>query len=378
MHLRLTVRLWTTRDATRAASAIVGRCASCLPDRGHAVIHKPDPQVEPPAPVLNPSARLLWRAAGQIQLELGTRRVIVDGVDQAAVRRLIARGGQEAAIPAPALEALATAGFVARPPGHDSATKVPRLAADLAALRVQHGDRAEDVLVGRRDAAVTVVGTSRVAALVATLLAAAGVGHVGVSASGDVRLHQAAPGGVRPSDEGQRFTAATAAALARAAPECDTSPCPLHMRPDLVVLATDAPVEPGLRETLHALGTAHLVVQAGADNGTVGPLALPGVASCLRCADLQRLDRDHAWSALAVQLAIAPKYGTPSDVSLASLVAGVAALQALAFLDGSDPATIEGTLEIQLPDWRLRRRSWPPHPDCDCGAHAAQSAGWAQ
>jgi bacteriocin biosynthesis cyclodehydratase domain-containing protein len=343
------------------------------------VIHKPDPQVEPPpAPVLNPSARLLWRAAGQIQLELGTRRVIVDGVDQAAVRRLIARGGEEDAIPASALEALTTAGFVAHPPGHDSATKVPRLAADLAALRVQHGDRAEDVLVGRRDAAVTVVGTSRVAAVVATLLAAAGVGHVGVSASGDVRLHQAAPGGVRPSDEGQRFTAATAAALARAAPECDTSPRPLHLRPDLVVLATDAPVEPGLRETLHALGTAHLVVQAGADNGAVGPLALPGVASCLRCADLQRLDRDHAWSALAAQLAIAPKYGTPSDVSLASLVAGVAALQALAFLDGSDPATIEGTLEIQLPDWRLRRRSWPPHPDCDCGAHAAQSAGWAQ
>src|SRR5262249_32004714 len=77
-------------------------------------------------------------------------------------------------------------------------------------------------------------------------------------------------------------------------------------------------------------------------------------------------------------LAIAPKYGTPSDVSLATLVAGLAAVQALAFLDGSDPATIEGTLEIQLPDWRLRRRSWPPHPECDCGAHAAQSAGWAQ
>ena len=79
-----------------------------------------------------------------------------------------------------------------------------------------------------------------------------------------------------------------------------------------------------------------------------------------------------------MQLAIAPKYGTPSDISLASLMAGVAALQALAFLDGNDPATIDGTLEIQLPDWRLRRRSWPPHPECDCGAHAAQSAGWAQ
>jgi hypothetical protein len=346
------------------------------------VIHKPDTQVQPqPAKVLNPATRLLWRATGQIQLELGTRRVIVDGIDQEAVRRLIARPDDEGAIPAPALEALATAGFVARPPRHGSATEVPevpRLATDLAALRVQQGDGAEDVLAGRRAAAVTVLGTSRVAGPVAALLAAAGVGHVAVSGSGDVRLHLAAPGGVQPADEGRRFTAAAAAAVARAAPECDTSPRPLHLRPDLVVLATDAPVDTGLRETLHALGTAHLVVQAGADHGAVGPLALPGVASCLRCADLQRLDRDHAWSALAVQLAVAPKYGTPSDVSLATLIAGVAALQALAFLDGSDPATIEGTLEIQLPDWRLRRRSWPPHPDCDCGAHVAQSAGWAQ
>ncbi|HEU5194874.1 MAG TPA: thiamine biosynthesis protein ThiF [Methylomirabilota bacterium] len=343
------------------------------------MMHNPDPQVQPqPAIVLNPSARLLWRTAGQIQLELGTRRVIVDGIDQAAVRRLIARRGDEAALPASALQALAVAGFVARPPRHDTATKVPRLAAELAALHVQHGERANDVLAGRRAATVTVVGASRVAALVAALLAGAGVGHVAVSGSGDVRLHQAAPGGVQPGDEGRRFTAAATAAVTRAAPECDASPRPLHLRPDLVVLATEAPVDTGLRETLHALGTAHLVAQAGADHGAVGPLTLPGVASCLRCADLQRLDRDHAWSALAVQLAIAPKYGAPSDVSLATLVAGVAALQALAFLDGSDPATIEGTLEIQLPDWRLRRRSWPPHPDCDCGAHVAQSAGWAQ
>jgi len=342
------------------------------------VIQKPDPPVQPqPATVLNPSTRLLWRATGQIQLELGTRRVIVDGIDQEAVRSLIGRRSDDA-IPAPVMEALATAGFIARPPRHNSSTQLPRLAADLAALRVQQGGGADDTLAGRRTAAVTVVGPSRVAGLVAALLAAAGVGHVAVSGSGDVRLHLAAPGGVQPADEGQRFTAAATAAVARAAPECDTSPRPLHLRPDLVVLATEAPVDTGLRETLHALGTAHLVVQAGADHGVVGPLALPGVASCLRCADLQRLDRDHAWSALAVQLAIAPKYGTPSDVSLATLVAGLAAVQALAFLDGSDPATIEGTLEIQLPDWRLRRRSWPPHPECECGAHAAQSAGWAQ
>jgi hypothetical protein len=53
-------------------------------------------------------------------------------------------------------------------------------------------------------------------------------------------------------------------------------------------------------------------------------------------------------------------------VALATIIAGVAAMQALAFLDGDEPATVDGTLEMHPPDWRMRRRSWPPHPDCDC------------
>jgi bacteriocin biosynthesis cyclodehydratase domain-containing protein len=347
------------------------------------VIHNRDPQVEPDStPTLNPSARLLWRAAGQIQVELGARRVVVDGVDQATVRRLTmpSPDGRHDLpdVPDSAVEALHAAGFLIRPRRPLRATQVPRLSADLAALRVRYGDQADDVLAGRRDATVTVMGTSRVAPVVAPLLGAAGVGHVAISGGGDVRLHQAAPGGLRPGDEGHRFAGAVAAAVSRAAPECDASPQPLHMGSDLVVLAVDGPVDTDLRDALHAFGLAHLVVAAGTDHGLVGPLALPGVASCLRCADLQRLDRDFAWSALAVQLALPPRHGPPSDVSLVSLVASVAALQALAFLDGTDPATIEGTLEIQLPDWRLRRRTWAPHPDCSCGAHAAQNAGWAE
>jgi hypothetical protein len=339
------------------------------------VIHNPDPQADGDStavlePALNPSARLLWRSPGQVQIELGARRVVIDGIDQATVRELD--------VPPSTLAALHAAGLLIRPRRRLRATQIPRLAADLAALRVRYGDRAEDVLASRRTASVTVMGTSRVAAMIATLLGAAGVGQVAVSGTGDVRLHQTGPGGVAPGDEGQRFTRAAVAAVTRAAPDCDASPHAWPTRGDLVVLAFDSPVDPELRDALHLAGVPHLVAHAGADLGQVGPLALPGVASCLRCADLHRLDRDGAWSALAVQLAVPPKHGPPSDVTLASLVASVTALQALAFVDGGDPATIEGTLEIQLPDWRLRRRSWPPHPDCDCGAHAAQVAGWAE
>jgi bacteriocin biosynthesis cyclodehydratase domain-containing protein len=345
------------------------------------VIHSGDPQTDPESTrMLNPSARLLWRGRGQIQVELGARRVIVDGIDQPTVRRLTMPSAQEQplAMPASALAALDAAGLLVRPRRRLPATQVPRLAADLAALRVRYGEQADDVLAGRRAATVAVMGTSRLAPVVAALLGAAGIGQVAVAGTGDVRMHQAAPGGVRPDDEGRRFAQAAADAVSRAAPECDVTPRPLHLGPDLVVLAADGPVDTELRDAVHGFGAAHLVAQAGADHGVVGPLALPGVASCLRCADLQRLDRDIAWSAIAVQLAIAPRHGQPSDVGLVSLIASVATLQALAFLDGTDPPTIEGTLEIQLPDWRIRRRTWPPHPDCDCGAHAAQRAAWAE
>ena len=36
--------------------------------------------------------------------------------------------------------------------------------------------------------------------------------------------------------------------------------------------------------------------------GLVGPLVIPGVTSCLECADLHRRDRDAAWPAVAAQL----------------------------------------------------------------------------
>jgi len=52
------------------------------------------------------------------------------------------------------------------------------------------------------------------------------------------------------------------------------------------------------------------------------------------------------------------------------MTAAVTAAQALAFIDRPAvlPATANGTLEVVLPDWRWRRRTWAPHPACDCGA----------
>jgi hypothetical protein len=55
------------------------------------------------------------------------------------------------------------------------------------------------------------------------------------------------------------------------------------------------------------------------------------------------------------------------DTVLATAVAVHAALQALTFLDGEIPVSVDGTVEITLPEGRLRRRSWARHPACGCG-----------
>lgn len=341
---------------------------------------------------LNPATRLLWRGEKCIQLELGDRSVVVEGIPAATVRALLARTtapppqssaeATSAAPPAqrpaprpnrdliaPIRRALSDGGFLwPRCTTEDSrlVPPVPRLAGELAALTALHGERGAEILNARRYATVAVHGCGQVGTHIAAVLAAAGVGRTYLHDIREARLHQTQPGGLSPHDEGSPAAAAAAAAIHRAAPEADTRALSVDERPDLIVLAIDEPVDPDRRDSLHARGAAHLLVQLGPMRGVVGPLVLPGLTSCLRCADLHRLDRDPAWTALAVQLATPRRYRDGAPVALATTLAGVAAMQALSYLDGGEPDVIDGTLELALPQWQLRRRSWPIHPDCDC------------
>jgi hypothetical protein len=248
-----------------------------------------------------------------------------------------------------------------------------QLLPDLGALRTRMGDAAEATMRGRRAAAVAVHGTSRLATSVAATLAAAGVGSVQLVHGGDVALADSCPGGLTPADEGRRFGAAAVDAIRRSAPDVDTSPIPRDRLADLVILTDPAPVETAVRTSFQLDGLAHLAASVDGSRAVIGPLVLPGVTACLRCADLHRSDRDPAWPALAVQLASRPRRRLTSDVALCVATSGVTVLQALAYLDRQKPAILGATLEWQLPDWRLRRRSWPPHHSCDCGA-ATRSA----
>jgi len=342
---------------------------------------EPPPQSLPDL-TLTPATRLLWRSPDSVHLERAGHGVIVDGLPPAVVADLAAPdrptrphqragGGRPSPQLAPVLDRLVEAGFLwsrarAGRPDPRVAAPAPRLAGQLTSLAARHGASAAHLLNARRFATVEVTGRSRLVASIAAVIAAAGVGHVHCAVDGSTRLHHAVPGGVTPADESAPLAVAGEAAVRRAAPETRTGPLAPEERPDLTIVTAESPVPDERLGTLHAAGAPYLAVRLGVDSGVVGPLVLPGTTSCLRCADLHRSDRDPAWNALAVQLTIDRRGGPAADVAVATIIAGVAAQQALAFLDGEATATMDGTLELHLPDWRLRRRSWPVHPHCSC------------
>jgi ThiF family len=354
------------------------------------------PEADQAVPVLgslrlNRAAVVLWRSRRVVQLELGTRRIVLENVEPEQLSALLPRpsttgsafnssGSARSAAGLSQLTAvLNQAGFLTST-GAQHAAESPatqaRLTADLTALTAEFGNDAVPVLQARRSAAIAIHGTSRLAASVAATFAAAGIGWVQLVHGGEVSASDGCPGGLTPADEGRRFAVAAEEAVRRHAPDANTRPIPPERSADLVVLTDPVPVDPALRSALHQARVPHLPASVDGQHATVGPLVLPGVSSCLRCADLHRIDRDPAWPALAVQLAARPRRRIGSDVALCVATVGVAVTQALAYLDRAAldrkrPATLEGTLEWQLPDWRLRRRSWPAHHRCDCGAATA-------
>jgi hypothetical protein len=146
-------------------------------------------------------------------------------------------------------------------------------------------------------------------------------------------------------------------------------------QPDLTVLVG----HPGPAEVaeLQRDRLVHLAVCVSEAIGVVGPLVQPGRTACLRCLDLARAGRDQAWPLILAQLPGHRMDATAGDPVLATAVAAQAAAQAVAFADRSElaVATADGTLELALPDWQWRRRTWRAHQACTCGSWVSAAGG---
>jgi bacteriocin biosynthesis cyclodehydratase domain-containing protein len=307
-------------------------------------------------PALKPGLTAVWRDRDTLQIGIDSRRAValtgmagiawlislLDGSrDRVQVIQAAAHRGVAAETTERVLALLASAGalddFPAATLRAVSQPARTSLAAELAtvSLACRDGDGGARTLARRLAAQVRIHGSGRVSAGIASLLTTSGVSCVS------------------PADqEGE--------VAARHSPA----------RPDLAVLAGHH--LPELQAGLMRDQVPHLVASASEAIGVVGPLVLPGRTACLRCLDLVRTDHDPAWPLILAQLAGRPPSPLACDAPLAAAVAAQAASQALAFIDraSSANAVANGTLELVLPGWQWRRRTWPPHPECGCGSHA--------
>ncbi|TGD84196.1 TOMM precursor leader peptide-binding protein [Mycolicibacterium sp. CH28] len=140
---------------------------------------------------------------------------------------------------------------------------------------------------------------------------------------------------------------------------------------DMVVFTDYLVADPRLVRDLHTVGIPHLPVRVRDGAGLVGPLVIPGVTSCLACADLHRTDRDAAWPAVAAQLrevigsADRPTVLATAAVALGQLQRIITAVRGTEAA-GAPPATLNTTLEVDVTTNTISARRWSRHPRCGC------------
>ena len=247
-----------------------------------------------------------------------------------------------------------------------------RLAPELATTSLAHGDGdgGARALARRSGTYVRIYGAGKVGSCIATLLAAAGIGHVSCRDAATVLAADLTPAGLSEADIGEPRSVGAARAAERSAPGVRTDDD--DRRPDLAVLTGSH--GPELAARLLADEVPHLAAAADEAIGVVGPLVIPGRSACLHCLDLARAARDPAWPMVLAQL-IGGQLSTPAcDCVLATSVAAQASAQVLTFVDrgGRADAVTNGTLELVLPDWQWRRRTWLPQAGCGCASGAAR------
>ncbi|MFI2615790.1 TOMM precursor leader peptide-binding protein [Streptomyces sp. NPDC018584] len=273
-----------------------------------------------------------------------------------------------------------------------------RLRSDLASVSLLTSEPGEAIerLAARRAMRVRVQGAGRVGAVVASVLAGAGVGRVEVLDGGQVEPWDVAPGGLPAEAIGERRDTTARRLVRQSAPDRPprtnraASPGPPSAGPSLwqapaaedragLSLVVIAPREgldayapdPVHAEDLLAAGIPHLYAGVIEGTGVVGPLVLPGSTACAGCLFRQRADRDPTWARMLAQWRSGRSRHVPAcDLALSTSVAGLVAGHALAFLDGASTAATGVRWEASVPGFDWHARPVWPHPACPCGAGA--------
>ncbi|WP_255371862.1 ThiF family adenylyltransferase [Cellulosimicrobium sp. CUA-896] len=341
--------------------------------------------------VLRPSTPVLRRAPGEVQYgtdpRWAVRLVGLDAAEEAWLRTVsgpVRAASEHPAVPAERrarlVQVLEDALLLVPAPPRRATTTAPGGGeADLGVLAALRPDGAgHRVLAARARSAVAVVGLGRLGATLATTLATAGVGSVGLHDPSPVLVTDVGLGAYRVRDVGAPRETALARAIDEISPDVRTGAAAASARragaaaepPDVVVVVEHHAADPARVRELVGDGVAHLSVVVREADVVVGPFVRPGLDPCLTCVDLHRADVDPCWPQVARQLRelAAPQH---EESVLAGAAASLAAAQVLAALDGTVPRTTAACLEIPAPDAVPRLRGTSRHPRCGCAGPAS-------
>ena len=135
-------------------------------------------------------------------------------------------------------------------------------------------------------------------------------------------------------------------------------------RPDLAVIVDHFVLAPERHGHWLRRDVPHLPVLFSDTEVRIGPLVEPGAGPCLTCLDLEHVDDDPAWPAIASQLLLrtAPTETPRLSIEVATTAAGV--VHDRVFASSNEFAA--ASLAIDAESLTVRRRAHRPHERCGC------------
>lgn len=147
---------------------------------------------------------------------------------------------------------------------------------------------------------------------------------------------------------------------------------------DLVVLTDYLTHDPWLVSSLMRHGIPHLMVRLRDGVGVIGPMVLPGLSSCLHCADHHRRDRDDDWPVVSAQMLGLCGWASPATIAGTVAITQAQIEQVTAVARSGHPkstpsaqhppSTLDTTMEFRASPSSLVVRHWTPHPLCGCAS----------
>lgn len=345
---------------------------------------------------INPGLRMVRRGSHSIQVGMGAGGFILAGLQESELlflealhrgipdRKVIERAGLLGVAPDRAREICTMLnGFLFT----DAQLKTQgfrdeRLHPERSALLGLYQAPIQDFMARRQGAVIHLAGLGRTGAMLATVLVSSGLGTVLLEDDRSVLASDVSPGSFNLSDIGLTRSVAVRRHLLHIDPAVQAhilhdggTGSPSLASVDLGVLVGHDTASTQSAAKFHAVGRPHLFVLVREQDGTVGPLVVPGETACGECVDRHRAGLDPEWLNVSAQLAEAaarpagrrPQAEHLESAALAVSLAGTAATQVLLYLDAvNQPSSWSSVLTFHQDNGRWTRQEYETDPGCGC------------